>query len=169
MVSGVLHKNLLVFGNKLLTMCAVERVGDEWAWREMFRRADSSPFHKRSGVGHVKERRLLALRPRDYVVREEIAVHYKKSIPYLLHLYQEGRCGFQGASFFTPDVGHEGKIGEVFFFAAWYDKAADQEVTLSCCLYSAQRCPSKHTMLLQERQRSDSYNEKRGFLWEKLL
>src|SRR5712691_10066895 len=56
----------------------------------MFRRTDSSLFHKRSGVGHVKERRLLALRPRDYVVREEIAVHYKKSIPYLLLLYQGG-------------------------------------------------------------------------------
>ncbi|MFL5627628.1 MAG: hypothetical protein ACJ788_18780 [Ktedonobacteraceae bacterium] len=80
----------------------------------------------------MKERRLLALRRRDYVVREEIAVHYKKSIPYLLLLYQEGRCGFQGDSFFTPDIGHEGKIGEVFFFAACYTEAADQEVTLSC-------------------------------------
>jgi len=90
MVSGVLHKNALVFGNKLLMMCVVEGVRDEWAWRGMFRRTDRSLFHKRSGVGHVKERRLLALRPRDYVVREEIAVHYKKSIAYLLRLYQEG-------------------------------------------------------------------------------
>ena len=33
---------------------------------------------------------------------------------------------------FTPDISHEGKIGEVFFFAACYTEAADQEVTLSC-------------------------------------
>ena len=30
------------------------------------------------------------------------------------------------------DYGKESKIGEVFFFSACYDKAADEEVTLSC-------------------------------------
>ena len=42
------------------------------------------------------------------------------------------------------DDGKEGKIGEVFFFSACYDKAADEEVTLSCrCL--SQREEDTHT------------------------
>src|SRR5437899_12429375 len=46
----------------------------------MFRRSDNSLFHKQSGVGNVRKRRLLALRPCDYLVREEVSVHYKEDI-----------------------------------------------------------------------------------------
>ena len=33
-----------------------------------------------------------------------------------------------------PDIDHEGKIGEVFFFAAWYkDTSLQEEVPPACC------------------------------------
>ena len=42
------------------------------------------------------------------------------------------------------DYGKESKIGEVFFFSACHDKAADEKVTLSCrCL--SQREEDTHT------------------------
>jgi len=60
-------------------MCAVGRVRDEWRGRGMSQRTDNTPYHKRSGVRNVRERRLFVLQPRYYLVEEEVSVHYKRA------------------------------------------------------------------------------------------
>src|SRR5260370_21520236 len=44
----------------------------------MSRRRDNSSSNKRSGVGNVKEHRLLVLRSYESLLGEEVSVHYRR-------------------------------------------------------------------------------------------